>query len=88
MNIGMIGILVAFAAFIVLLILNPKLSCFGRRLSSPFYPLLRKRKLSRRASGQKKVEDYGFRLEDEQKPGSGPRVGKAKKTEDYGFRLD
>ena len=43
MNLGTYGILIVFAAFIVLLILNPKLSCFGKRIRSPFYPVLGKR---------------------------------------------
>jgi hypothetical protein len=67
MNFGTIGILVIFAAFVLLLVLNPNMSCFGRRIKSPFYPLLRRRK---RAGGSgeaakskkpPKTEDYGFR---------------------------
>ena len=56
------GILVIFAAFVLLLILNPNMSCFGRRLKSPFYPLFRKRKM-RDAAEKKppKTEDYGFK---------------------------
>ena len=38
------AILVIFAAFVLLLILNPNMSCFGRRIKSPFYPLFRKKK--------------------------------------------
>jgi hypothetical protein len=59
------AILVVFGAFIILLIVSPNLSCFGRRIKSPFYPLLRKRKGKSGAAGdgdktQKKTEDYGF----------------------------
>lgn len=57
------AILIVFAAFIVLLILNPKLSCFGRRVKSPFYPLLRKKKLRDEEARKKppKTDDYGFK---------------------------
>jgi len=50
------GIIVIFALFVIALIFNPTLSCFGRKLKSPFYPILRekKRKL--------KTENYGFSL--------------------------
>ncbi|OGD17653.1 MAG: hypothetical protein A2V76_04370 [Candidatus Aminicenantes bacterium RBG_16_63_14] len=60
------AILIVFAAFILLLILNPNMSCFGRRIRSPFYPLLRKKRLKEKAGedgGKKtppKTEDYGF----------------------------
>lgn len=60
MNWGVYGILIVFGLFVLLLILNPNLSCFGKRISSPLYPLVRKRK--RRTV---KTEDYGFRLNDE-----------------------
>jgi hypothetical protein len=56
------AILIIFAAFILLLILNPNMSCFGRRIKSPFYPLFRKKK--QRDEANKKppdAEDYGFR---------------------------
>jgi hypothetical protein len=57
------AILVVFAAFVLLLILNPNMSCFGRRLKSPFYPLFRKRKLKEEEAKKNppKTEDYGFR---------------------------
>jgi hypothetical protein len=57
------AILVVFAAFVLLLILNPNMSCFGRRLKSPFYPLFRKRKLKEEEAKKRppKTEDYGFR---------------------------
>jgi hypothetical protein len=93
------GILVVFAVFILLMLINPKLSCFGRKISSPLYPLTRKRK-------QKtlKTEDYGFQLGDatdkEEESKKRPRESKppvmgaeikkpAKvlKTKDYGFHL-
>ena len=65
MNVGTIGILVIFAAFVLLLIINPNMSCFGRRIKSPFYPLLRKKRL-KDGTGEAdkkppKTEDYGFR---------------------------
>ena len=89
MNWGRYGILVVFGVFVLLLIFNPGISCFGKRIRSPFYPLLRKK-------GRKKAppptEDYGFRLtEGEPKDAvKAPAEKKkpAKKTEDYGFRLD
>lgn len=55
------GILIIFGVFILLMILNPSLSCFGRRISSPLYPLLRKK----RGRGVK-TEDYGFQLVEEE----------------------
>jgi hypothetical protein len=84
MNIGIYGIIILFGAFIVLLILNPNLSCFGKRLKSPLYPLLRKRKKPI------KTRDFGFHLGDQEKArkleaGAKPPT---KKAEDYGFRLD
>jgi hypothetical protein len=93
MNWGVTGLLVLFGAFILLLIINPNLSCFGRRLKSPLYPLWRKKKLARDEENRKarliKTEDYGFKLSDD---GLAPVPGsptKAKnKAEDYGFKLD
>jgi hypothetical protein len=67
MNFGTIGILVIFAAFVLLLILNPNMSCFGRRIKSPFYPLFRRKKSAAgKGEAEKnkkppKTEDYGFR---------------------------
>lgn len=95
MNIGLYGILIVFGAFILLLILNPKMSCFGRKLKSPFYPLLKRKRLEREADllkqerrKQIKTEDYGFRLNDED--GVKPSVSSEaqKKAKDYGFKLD
>jgi len=69
MSWGTYAILVVFGLFILLLILNPNMSCFGKRLRSPFYPVLRKRRLKNKAgkeAGEKpaqKTEDYGFRLD-------------------------
>ncbi len=77
MNWGVYGLLIVFGAFIVLMIVNPKLSCFGRRIRSPLYPLTRKGRLRRKgypgheaatpqAAGKpapKKTDDYGFRLD-------------------------
>jgi len=85
----MYGILIVLAAFIILIILNPKISCFGRRIKSPLYPLLRKKKKAEKAT------DYGFKLvnESSRKPAA-PAPGKdgkseaQKKTDDYGFKLD
>ena len=55
-------ILIIFAAFVLLLILNPNMSCFGRRIKSPFYPLFRKkrRKEEEDKKTPPKTEDYGF----------------------------
>lgn len=59
---SMTAILVIFAAFVLLLILNPNMSCFGRRIKSPFYPLFRKKKLRDEAKKKSlKTDDYGFR---------------------------
>jgi|APFre7841882630_1041343.scaffolds.fasta_scaffold262371_1 hypothetical protein len=94
MSWGAYAILIIFGAFVVLLVINPNMSCFGKRVRSPFYPLKRKRAM------KKKMTDYKFDL------GQGlskqtEAVGKAgqdtktadkkatdKKTDDYGFRLD
>ena len=58
MSWGIYGILVIFGLFAFLLILNPNLSCFGKRVKSPLYPVLRKKRRKR------KTEDYGFKLVD------------------------
>jgi len=50
------GIIVIFALFVLALIFNPTLSCFGRKLKSPFYPIFRKKKR------KLKTDDYGFSL--------------------------
>jgi len=92
MNLGTYGILIAFAAFIVLLILNPKLSCFGKRIRSPLYPLLRGRQ--KKTPSPVKAEDYGFQLAESGPRQDGPgrpvdeKEKAEKKTDDSGFRLD
>ncbi len=91
MSLGAYGILVVFGLFILLLVLNPKLSCFGKRIRSPFYPLLRKNAKNRKKA-QPQTHDYGFHLVDGA-PESGKKETAAKKesekkTEDYGFKLD
>ena len=92
MNLGTYGILIALAAFIVLMILNPRLSCFGKRITSPLYPLLRKRQ--KRGPAKVPTEDYGFKLSENPPPATGTRRPEDKKpkadkkTDDYGFRLD
>jgi len=71
MSIGAYGILVIFGLFILLLVTNPKLSCFGKRIKSPFYPLVRRKHMAKRAAekgagaggAEKKTEDYGFKLD-------------------------
>lgn len=82
MNWGIYGILIIFGLFVLLLIFNPNLSCFGRTIRSPFYPIIRKRR-------QKKIktEDYGFHLVDgpKEKRPQGKRA--PIETEDYGFNL-
>jgi len=67
---GATAFLILFGAFILLLIFNPNLSCFGKRVRSPFYPLSRRRRA--RSAEPKKVQttDYGFRPA-EDAPGSG-----------------
>ena len=89
MNWGSYGILIAFGLFVLLVIFNPRMSCFGKRIRSPFYPLLRKKSRKKAAPP---AEDYGFRLTE----GQGQDAARAaeerkravKKTDDYGFRLD
>jgi len=92
MNIGLYGILIIFGAFVLLLIINPNLSCFGRTIRSPFRPILRKRK-----PRNIKTHDYGFNLGGRSSEKS-PGVKKTQvrpisvkkppvKTEDYGFKL-
>lgn len=101
MNIGVYVILVLFGLFVVLLVVNPNLSCFGKRVRSPFYPLTRKKG---KAAKTIKTTDFGFHLNPDGKPAdrhvskpSGSTSAGAKpagsspdapKTEDYGFRLD
>ncbi len=88
MNWGLYGLLIIFALFILLLIFNPNLSCFGKRIRSPLYPLFRKKKR------KVKTEDYGFRLvnkdsqREKKKSQEDEETKKAKKGEDFGFKLD
>jgi hypothetical protein len=66
MNWGLTGLLIVFGAFIVLLVFSPSMSCFGKRLRSPFYPLMRRRRNpppSARPGKPVKADDYGFKLE-------------------------
>jgi hypothetical protein len=98
MNWATYGIIIIFGAFVVLMILNPNLSCFGRKITSPLYPLLRHKKKSPRRI---KTQDYGFSLSDEgkksfhpgQKSGEDEEMfldqfkDKKYKTRDYGFKL-
>ncbi|MBN1273693.1 MAG: hypothetical protein JXB26_15605 [Candidatus Aminicenantes bacterium] len=86
MNWGLYGFLFVFAMFILLMLINPNLSCFGKRIKSPLYPLFRKKKKHR------KTEDYGFKLV-EGSPKKQVAVRKpsteqeSRKVEDYGFKL-
>lgn len=79
------AILIIFGLFVVLMIINPNLSCFGRRIRSPFYPVTRKKKMKAVS------RDYKFDLG---APGEKPDqstqsdASKKVKTEDYGFKLD
>jgi hypothetical protein len=96
MSWGAYAILFIFAAFIVLLVINPNVSCFGKRVKSPFYPLTRKRQI------RKKMTDYKFDLGEgtggkkaappdkqaAQKPHQKRGKKTDNKTDDYGFRLD
>lgn len=84
MNLGLYGILILLGLFIILLVFNPNISCFGKKVKSPFYPLFRKK-----TRKKVKTEDYGFNL-----GGGKTRTSKIDKTpkkripiEDYGFDL-
>jgi hypothetical protein len=96
MKLALYGILVIIALFIILMVFNPNLSCFGRKLKSPFYPVARKRKMKNK---MRETTDYGFDLggtgekralgssthiqAQKRRPGSKPSIA----TEDYGFDL-
>ena len=98
MNWATYGVIIIFGAFIVLMILNPKLSCFGRKITSPLYPILRHKKKSQK---RMKTQDYGFKLTEEGKRSvhQGLKIDeeeelyldrfkdKKYKTKDYGFKL-
>jgi len=92
LNLGTYGLLIAFGLFIVLLIFNPRISCFGKRIRSPFYPVLRKGKGKEKKKAPEQARDYGFHLVDKEsgEPGRPSEATKkpSKKTDDYGFRLD
>lgn len=77
MNWGIYGILIIFGIFVLLLILNPNLSCFGKRVKSPLYPVLRKKKR------KIKTEDYGFELVDDETRVESKETKKKMKAEAY-----
>ena len=80
------------------MILNPNLSCFGRKIASPLYPILRHKKKSQKRI---KTQDYGFKLSENGKnAGHHSQMSdededlfleqfkdKKYKTKDYGFKL-
>ncbi len=76
------GILVIFALFVIALIFNPNLSCFGKKLKSPFYPILRKRRR------KLKTYDYGFSLGDKKAKVKTKEKMQKLGTKDYSFSLD
>jgi len=84
MSWGVYGILIVFAAIIILMIVNPNLSCFGRRIKSPFYPLLRKRRARTRAAAH--LVKPGERPAGQADAAARPKA--SDKAEDYGFKLD
>lgn len=95
MTLALYGILVILALFIVLMVFNPNLSCFGRKLKSPFYPMIRKKK---RKQKKREIVDYGFALGGpgekksqgiitQQPPKGRPGLRTNIATEDYGFDL-
>ena len=73
------GIIVIFALFVIALIFNPTLSCFGRKLKSPFYPLLRKKKR------KLKTDDYGFSLGGKRAKEKTKQKMQKRGIKDYGF---
>ncbi len=73
------GILVILAVFIIALIFNPTLSCFGKKLKSPFYPILRKRRR------KLKTDDYGFSLGDKRAKVKTKERMQNLGMKDYGF---
>ncbi len=67
------AILIVFGLFVLLMIINPRLSCFSRKISSPLYPIMRKKK-----QRMVQTEDYGFHLGgEEDKRSRGPYVNAA-----------
>jgi hypothetical protein len=81
----MYGILIIFGLFILLLVTNPNLSCFGKRIKSPFYPLFRKKKAKRL---YKQESSWVGRTEEKKGQALMEKDGQKKKTDDYGFHLD
>ena len=94
MSSGAYGLLIVFGSFVLILIFNPNLSCFGKRIKSPFYPLFRRKAQKKKIL---KTEDFGFTLADGDKtpretkaPRPTPPTtsrGKSRVTEDFGFKL-
>jgi len=84
MNVALYGILIILGLFIILLVFNPNISCFGKKLKSPFYPVFRKK--TRRNI---KTVDYGFDLGGGTKKAQekGLKTKRTIGTEDYGFDL-
>ena len=66
------AILIVFGMFVLLMIIDPRLSCFSRKLSSPLYPILRKKK-----QRIVQTEDYGFHLGEEEDERSSGHSDKA-----------
>jgi len=56
----MYGIIIIFGVFLLLLVINPRLSCFGKRVTSPIYPLVKRKRLK-----AMRAEEYGLSLGDE-----------------------
>ena len=56
----MYGIIIIFGVFLLLLVINPRLSCFGKRVTSPIYPLVNRKRLK-----AMRAEEYGLSLGDE-----------------------
>jgi hypothetical protein len=84
MNLGLYGILILLGLFIILLVFNPNISCFGKKVKSPFYPLFRKKR-----QRKIKTEDYGFTLGGgkDRTPGTEKKPERKIPIEDYGFDL-
>ena len=96
MKLALYAILGILALFIILMVFNPRLSCFGRKLKSPLYPILRNKKKRQKRI---KTTDYGFDLDTPGKktsqavnpqkvvPRGSPEARKKIVAEDYGFDL-
>jgi hypothetical protein len=98
MNWATYGVIIIFGVFVILMILSPNLSCFGRKITSPLYPVLRHK---RRSHKRIKTQDYGFKLSDDgektvrhgQRGGDGEELfldqfkDKKYRTKNYGFIL-